>query len=72
MAYEFSNQASSSFKYQQEGDAKFNTIKGINSNETSAQTICNGIASLLAIGGITGVYENASRVVTEDVNYVSD
>lgn len=72
MAYEFSNEPTSSFKYQKEGDAKFETIKGINSNETNAQVICDGIASLLSIGGVVGVYANASRVVTENVEYQDD
>lgn len=69
MAYEFNNEPTASFKYQQEGNAKFQTIKGINSSETSAQVICDGVASLLSIGAVIGVYDNASRVVTENVEY---
>lgn len=68
MALQFVNDPAASFKFQQEGDAKFLTLKGINSTEQSAQVICNGMASLLAIAGIVGVYQNASRVVTENVD----
>lgn len=67
MAYQFTNEASASFKVQEQESGKYTTLKGINANQASAQVICNGVASLLAIGGIFGVYENASRVVTENV-----
>lgn len=67
MALQFENAASASFKVQPEGTSKQITLKGINSTVQSASVICDGVASLLAIGGITGVYEGAARVVTEDV-----
>lgn len=67
MAYQFENNETANFKVQPQGKSSYLTIRGINSNETSAEVICEGIASLLAIGQISGVYENASRVVTENV-----
>lgn len=68
MALQFVNENSASFKVQKDTDGKYMTIKGINSNETSAQVICNGVQSLLSIAGLVGVYQNASRVVTENVD----
>lgn len=67
MALVFSGEDTSTFKVQPMGSSKFMSIKGVNGNEQDATVICNGIASLLAIAGLTGDYENASRVVTEDV-----
>lgn len=68
MAFQFVNEAAASFKVQKQNDGKYLTLKGINSEEASAQTICNGVAALLAIAGIVGFYPNASRVVTENVD----
>lgn len=67
MAYQFVNEDNASFKVQPRGKSNYLTLRGINSQEQSATVICEGVASLLAIANITGVYENASRVVTEDV-----
>lgn len=68
MAYQFVNEAAASFKVQKVTDGKYLTLKGISSTEQNAQVICNGMASLLAIANLGGVYENASRVVTENVD----
>lgn len=68
MAFQFTTDPTASFKVQKGNDGKYLTLKGISPTETNAQTICNGMASLLAVAGLYGVYENASRVVTENVD----
>lgn len=67
MAYSFHTDATASFKVKERGKDKSATFKGINSAETSAQVICDGIAALLIIAGKQGNFEEAQRVVTEDV-----
>jgi len=68
MALQFVTDPTANFKVQKDTDGKYLTLKGINPTEQSAQVICNGMASLLAIAGIVGVYQNASRVVSENVD----
>lgn len=69
MAYQFSKDKTSKFKFrpQRTSDDTF-TLDGINATVTSAQTICNGISSLMAIGGNDPTYISATRTSTETVD----
>lgn len=66
MSWEFSSQDTASFKVKNQNN-EFMTLKGISGTESNANTICNGVASLLAVASITGYYEGAIRTVNEDV-----
>lgn len=71
MAYAFEKKYAATFDAEVEGAAQtIKTLKfqGISATETSATTICNGLDSLLAIGGLTANYlENGLRTVKENV-----
>lgn len=69
MAYQFTRDKTSKFKFrpQRTSDDTI-TLDGINANETNAQTICNGLNSLMAIGGNDPTYISAVRTSTETVD----
>lgn len=66
MAYQFSTEPTATFKVKANGKSNFNSIKGISST-ANAQTIVQAVSMFLAIADITGVYEGAERVKTDDV-----
>lgn len=71
MAYVFNTQHTATFEVPVSGAAatsKTLKLSGINATETSANSICNGISSLLAIGGITAELANGVRTVKENVD----
>lgn len=67
MAYTFSQEKSASFKFK-DNTNKNVTLEGINGDLTSAAIIVEGVASLMAIGGINGTYLGAERRLTQNVN----
>ena len=68
MALIFEEQDKASFKVTTLEDGADVTINGVNSTVASAQTICDGVASLLACASLTGIYDGAIRTVKQDVN----
>ena len=68
MAYNFKKDATAKFKFRtnQLSDDTL-TLNGINASLSSADTICDGISSLMAIGLNEPVYTNAVRTATETV-----
>lgn len=64
----FNKDKTSKFKFRplQTSDETL-TLDGINASLDSADTICNGISSLMAIGGNNPVYISATRTSTETV-----
>ena len=71
MAYQFEKEAGAKMKVMANAQSalagKNLNFSGINSTVTSADTICDGMASLLAIASISGDFSNAIRTVSEDV-----
>lgn len=70
MAYAFQKKHTATFDVPVEGAAEASKslkLQGISATETSAQTICNGIDSLFAIGGLTADFTNGLRTVKENV-----
>lgn len=73
MGYEFSKKKTATFKFYTNRDASATTtFAGINATLTSAETICNGVNSLMAIGGNNPEYEDAIRTAQETVWYNDD
>ena len=68
MAYQFSKKPTAKFQFTTSNDTTDKTaLAGINATLGSAETICDGVASLMAIGGNSSVYINAVRTATETV-----
>lgn len=73
MSYQFSTRNTATFAVPATGayeTSKTLQLSGISAKETDAQVICNGIASLFAIGGLTADFVNGLRTVKENVNDV--
>ncbi len=68
MALVFEEQDKATFKLTTQEDGADVTISGVNSTLASAQTICDGVASLLACASLTGIYDTGVRTVKQDVN----
>lgn len=68
MAYEFENQESATFKFD-DGNGNTLTVKNVSGKVTSADTIVRGVQCLLWIGGLENEYnpEDAVRTVKQDV-----
>lgn len=70
MAYVFETKKTATFSVPTTGayeSSKTMNLSGISAIETSAQVICNGIASLYAIGNLTADFSNGLRTVKENV-----
>lgn len=68
MAYQFNKKPTASFQFTTNADSSDKTkLAGINATIGSAATICDGVSSLMAIGGNSSVYTNAIRTATETV-----
>lgn len=69
MAYQFSKKPVAGFKFlTNSGGTDTTTLAGINASLSSADTICDGIASLMAIGGNYPDFDQAVRTSQETVN----
>ena len=67
MAYAFESNRSATFKVPPSENAKTPNLPGINATITSADVICDGVASLLSVASLTGEFELAERTVKESV-----
>jgi len=68
MAYTFNKDKTAKFKFRpKEASSDTLTLNGVNASLSSADTICDGISSLMAIGGNTPVFLKATRTGTETV-----
>lgn len=70
MAYAFEKKFTATFDVPVDGAAAVQQsikLQGISASETSATTICNGIDSLFAIGGLTADFTEGLRTVKENV-----
>ena len=67
MAYTFTTQDNATFKVPTSENGKNNSLPGVNATITSADTICDGVASLMSIASLTGDFELAERTVKENV-----
>lgn len=67
--YQFYKNPTASFNFVADQDeaTKKITLNGINSTVTSADTICDGVASLMAIGGNRPYFYDANRTAKETV-----
>lgn len=62
MSYAFQRKPTAKMKFRTDVNSNDNTtLQGINSSLTSATTICDGINSLMAIGGNAPSYVNGER-----------
>lgn len=69
MAYVFNRKATGRFQFNRtEGSSDQMKLDGINATLTSADTICDGVASLMAIGSNEPVFLNGTRTVTDNVD----
>lgn len=67
MGYTFTTQDNATFKVPTSENSKSNSLPGVNATITSADTICDGVASLMSIASLTGEFELAERTVKESV-----
>ncbi len=68
MAYQFNKKPTASFQFTTNTDTTDKTnLAGINATLGSAAIICDGVSSLMAIGGNSSVYVNAVRTAKETV-----
>lgn len=68
MAYQFNKKPTASFQFTTNADSLDKTkLAGINATIGSAAVICDGVSSLMAIGGNSSTYNNAVRTATETV-----
>lgn len=68
MAYTFNKQKTSKFKFRpRQENSDTLTLNGINATLQSADTICDGISSLMAIGGNDPAFTDATRTAVETV-----
>lgn len=71
MAYTFEKDKTAKFKFRpKQASSDTLTLNGINATLTSADTICDGISSLMAIGGNEPVFLQATRTTNETVDTV--
>lgn len=68
MAYEFNTQNQATFRVPPREASSTLSISGINATITSADTICDGVASLMSVASLTGSFDLAQRTVKEDVD----
>lgn len=68
MAYQFNKKPTATFQFTTNSSNTDKTkLAGINATIGSAATICNGVSSLMAIGGNSSVYIDAIRTAAETV-----
>lgn len=68
MAYQFNKKPTASFQFTTNTDSTDKTkLAGINATLGSAAIICDGVTSLMAIGGNSSFYIDAVRTATETV-----
>ena len=69
MAYQFNKKPTATFQFRTNPNTITDTTKlsGINATLGSAAIICDGVSSLMAIGGNSSAYINAVRTATETV-----
>ena len=68
MAYQFNKKPTAKFQFTTNTDSTDKmTLSGINATLGSAAIICDGVTSLMAIGGNSSTYNNAVRTATESV-----
>lgn len=68
MSYVFERKRTASFNfYTNELTGDKTTLQGINATLASAQTICDGVSSLMAIGANSPRFENGVRTVKDNV-----
>ena len=69
MAYKFTRDKTAKFKFHPFSgtSTEYVTLNGINASLSSADTIADGINSLMAIGGYTPNMRNATRTSAETV-----
>ena len=69
MAYTFETKANAKFRFvTNQNSSEQTTLDGINATLSSADTICDGVSSLMAIGNNTPYYDGkAYRTVTDNV-----
>ena len=68
MSYVFNTQDSATFKVPTSENNKSTSLPGVNATITSADTICDGVASLMSIASLKGEFELAERTVKESVD----
>jgi len=68
MAYVFNTQDSATLKVPTSENNKNASLPGVNATITSADTICDGVASLMSIASLTGEFALAERTVKESVD----
>lgn len=68
MAYQFNKKPTATFQFTTDTDTTDKTrLAGINATLGSAAIVCDGVSSLMAIGGNSSYYINAVRTATETV-----
>lgn len=68
MAYQFNKKPTATFQFKTNTDTTDKTkLAGINATLGSAAIICDGVSSLMAIGGNSTTYIDAVRTATETV-----
>lgn len=69
--YKFDKEKTAKFKFHpwQGTSTEYLTLNGINASVTSADTICDGVSSLMAISGNTPAFYSATRTGVETVDY---
>lgn len=70
MAYQFNKKPTASFQFRNSADSITDTTKfaGINATLGSAAIICDGVNSLMAIGGNSAYFIGAKRTSEETVS----
>lgn len=68
MAYVFNTQNNATFRTPASEKEGTLSIPGVNATLTSADTICDGIASLMSVASLTGEFALAERTVKESVD----
>lgn len=68
MAYQFNKKPTASFQFTTNTDSTDKTkLAGINATLGSAAIICDGVSSIMAIGGNSSIYIDAVRSAIETV-----
>lgn len=68
MAYVFNTQHQASFKVPTSENNKTTSLPGINATISSADVICDGVASLMSVASLSGEFALAERTVKESVD----
>ena len=68
MAYVFNTQNNATFRMPTTENSKTMSVPGINATISSADVICDGVASLMSVASLSGEFALAERTVKENVN----